>query len=231
MHIYVGQTRSARLIERLASLGIGECTNRGQLPPRRQPFFTDNGAFADFKANRPFDAVRWTRDLRWMAYRNILPDFIVLPDRVAGGVDSLRMSFDWRVMVPPELDDRCYLVVQDGMRLDDVEPFLAGVAGLFVGGSLPWKLETGGAWVELAHRHRRPCHIGRVGTPARVRWARDIGADSIDSALPVRNAVHLEPFLEAVQEWTAPRQLSRTSLAPRALATTATRARAGSRRW
>lgn len=199
VNIYVGQTRSAALIARLAALGIGECTNRGQLPPRRRPFFVDNAAFADFKAKRPFNFVRWTRDLSWMVQRDIVPDFIVLPDRVAGGIDSLNLSLDWRVMVPPELDDRCYLVVQDGMRIADVEPFVAELAGLFVGGTLPWKLETGAAWAELAHRHGRKCHIGRVGTPRRVRWAFESGADSIDSSLPLRNAVHLEPFLDAVE--------------------------------
>jgi hypothetical protein len=195
--LYVGQTRSARLIRQLAALGIGECTNRGELPARRTPFFLDNGAFTDWQAKRAFDAVRWTRDLRWLAQRGITPDFVVLPDQVAGGLDSLTMSFDWQVMVPPELATRCYLVVQDGMRVEDVEPHVDGVAGLFVGGTLRWKLHTSETWIALAHRYGRPCHIGRVGTPDRVRWALDLGADSIDSSLPLRDEQHLAKFLEA----------------------------------
>jgi hypothetical protein len=49
MHVYVGQTRSKRLIHQLEQLGFGECTLRGRLPPRRTRFgwFYDNGAFAD----------------------------------------------------------------------------------------------------------------------------------------------------------------------------------------
>ena len=39
MRVYVGQTRARAWIARLTDLGIGECTNRGELPPRRTPFF------------------------------------------------------------------------------------------------------------------------------------------------------------------------------------------------
>ena len=66
-----------------------------------------------------------------------------------------------------------------------VVPVLASFAGLFVGGSLPWKMRTAFDWVTLAHAHGKPCHIGRVGSPDRVAWAREIGADSIDSSQPL----------------------------------------------
>ena len=39
MRAYVGQTRSAKLIEELRALGWGECTCRGEYPPRRVPWF------------------------------------------------------------------------------------------------------------------------------------------------------------------------------------------------
>jgi hypothetical protein len=70
--------------------------------------------------------------------------------------------------------------------------------GLFVGGSLDWKLATAAAWVELAHARGMRCHIGRVGPADRVRWARDIGADSIDSSLPLRDRGKLVAFLRAL---------------------------------
>jgi hypothetical protein len=41
-------------------------------------------------------------------------------------------------------------------------------------------------------------HIGRVGTADRVRWARDVSADSIDSSLPLRHREHLTRFLAAL---------------------------------
>jgi len=71
--------------------------------------------------------------------------------------------------------------------------------GLFVGGSLPWKLETGAAWCALGLELTIPVHVGRVGTFDRVLWAREIGAASIDSSLPLWSDQKLETFLAAMQ--------------------------------
>jgi hypothetical protein len=70
--------------------------------------------------------------------------------------------------------------------------------GLFVGGTLPWKLATAAEWVRVGHAINLPVHIGRVGTGKRVRWAKRIGADSIDSALPLRSMANLRSFVVAV---------------------------------
>ncbi len=64
---FVGQTRSTSLVGELARLGIGECTNRGEMPPRRTPWFLDNGAFVDWRAKRPFDSATWLADVRRIA--------------------------------------------------------------------------------------------------------------------------------------------------------------------
>jgi len=79
-----------------------------------------------------------------------------------------------------------------------VEACLDGFAGVFVGGTLEWKLDTGAAWVQFAHKQGLPCHVGRVGTAKRVRWAIDIGADSIDSCLPLWSSENLGQFLGAL---------------------------------
>lgn len=196
MFAYVGQTRSSALIAELERHGIGECVVCGELPARRPRFFHDPGAYRDWRAGRPFNVCRWDRDMRWMSYRGIVPDFVVVPDIVAGGLASLAWSAFWRNTVPAEF--RAYLAVQDGMTAADVVPHLPCYDGIFVGGSLHWKLATGGAWAELARRHGLGCHIGRVGTAARVHWARSIGATSIDSALPLRARAHLDAFLDAL---------------------------------
>jgi hypothetical protein len=194
---YVGQTRSRALIARLDALGIGECVVRGELPPRRPGrFFHDCGAYRDWRAARPFDVARWMRDMRWMSYRGLRPDFVVVPDVVAGGAASLAWSALWRDAVPAEFP--AYLAVQDGMTIDEVAAELDRYDGLFVGGTLDWKLATGGAWVSLAHAHGKRCHVGRVGTAARIQWARSIGADSIDSCLPLRHEEHLVAFVAAL---------------------------------
>jgi len=196
---YVGQTRSRALIARLNQLSIGECVVRGELPPRRPArFFHDCGAFRDWRAGKSFDANRWSRDMRWLSYRGIVPDFVVVPDIVAGGLTSLAFSAQWRDDVPDEFP--AYLAVQDGMTASDVAAELARYDGLFVGGSLDWKLATAGAWVQLAHAHGKRCHVGRVGTAARVRWARALGVDSIDSSLPLRHVEHLDAFVAALAD-------------------------------
>src|SRR5206468_11520980 len=93
-----------------------------------------------------------------------------VPDIVAGGLASLECFAFWRNTVPKEFP--AYLAVQDGMTEADVAPVLRRYDGIFMGGSLPWKLSTAPAWVQLAQRCGLRCHIGRVGTPARVHWPR-----------------------------------------------------------
>lgn len=193
--VYVGQTRSRKLIAHLSDLGFGEMTVRGELPPRRTPWAFDNGVFKDWRASRDFDTAAYAVDLARLATMDA-PHFIVTPDIVAGGMASLRRSLEWE----PRLRGLAplYLVVQDGMReeavLDALEPF----AGIFVGGTLPWKLHTGRAWVRLAHLMGRQCHIGRVGTAKRVLWAKRIEADSIDSCLPLWSTPQLRRFCGAL---------------------------------
>lgn len=198
MKVYVGQTRSAKLVRRLWELGIGECTVRGELPPRRRPWFFDNGAFGDWRAERPFDEAQFVADIEAMRLAVDKPDFVVLPDRVAGGLDSLRESLGW---VRRLWDFRLYLAVQDGMTPADL-PFneeMLHVRGLFVGGTLEWKIRTGADWVKAAHRGGRQCHVGRVGTEDRIAWARRIGADSIDSSLPLFSEDNLRRFLRGLK--------------------------------
>lgn len=209
MLVYVGQTRSRRLIAKLVELGIGECTNRGEYPPRRSPWFLDNGAFSDWRSGRDFDDEEFWFELILALASSNPPAFVVCPDRVATGLASLAFSLRWldecesRLRVLGEHVElavpRWYFVTQDGMTADDVRAVAPRFAGLFVGGSLPWKLQTGAAWVQLAHELEMPCHIGRVGTVKRVRWAQRIGADSIDSSLPLWSSAKLDGFVAALE--------------------------------
>lgn len=208
MIAYCGQTRAAALVRALEALGVGECTSRGELGPRRSRWFYDNGAFADWQAGRPFGLAEFVADCRSIrrggrgARRwGSAPDFLVLPDVVAGGAESLALSLAWARGEWFELPAvPLYLAVQDGMTGEQVADAIAGstVAGLFVGGSLPWKLRTGAEWCELGRRLGLPVHVGRVGTVERVEWAREIGASSIDSALPLWSADKLGAWAAAL---------------------------------
>ena len=154
----------------------------------------DNAAFKAHTAGKPFDAERFMGAVD--ACRNDPPAFVVAPDVVAGGDASRVFSLSWLERLRPLAP--VYLVTQDGMNPDAVSGALFAFSGLFVGGSLGWKIRTGEQWVRLAHRHGKPCHIGRVGTPRRVKWAQRIGADSIDSCLPLWSEAQLRRFLDAL---------------------------------
>ena len=204
MRVYVGQTRSRALIAELTALGFGECTQPREVPPRRRPWFLDNAAFSAWRAGQPFDEAGFLSALTSDAVASSPPDFVVCPDIVAGGLESLSFSLGWLERCASTLPgQRFYLAVQNGMTEADVLAALDGFAGIFVGGDLPWKIRTSAAWVGLAHRHGLPCHIGRVGTARRVAWARRIGADSIDSCLPLWSRANLTAFVTAVRSTAA----------------------------
>lgn len=208
MKAYCGQTREPKLVRLLQERGVGECTVRGELKSRkRSPWFYDNGAYRDWQGGKDFNAVQFTRDCRRMRMDiergAARPDFVVMPDRVAAGPASLEFSSTF-VLECAGLP--CYLALQDGMTEEHLVKALAwfaeggtDVRGLFVGGTTEWKICTARSWVRFAHQRELALHIGRVGTPDRVAWAVSIGADSIDSCLPIMfTSVHLHPFLAAI---------------------------------
>lgn len=196
MKVFVGQTRSRKLIADLAARGWGEMTMPDEWPPRRLPYVLDNGVFKAWRAGEPFDGVAFVESLQRAANDGPMPAWTVAPDIVAGGLASLRLSVEWL----PRLAVPTYLAVQNGMRPEDVAVAIDGFAGVFVGGDLPWKLGTGAGWVRFAHDRGLPCHIGRVGTARRVRWARRCAADSIDSSLPLWSRGNLRAFAGAVND-------------------------------
>jgi hypothetical protein len=197
MQVYVGQTRSRDWIKRLGRLGFGEMlAPPAKSPPRRLPVAVDNGAYTAFTAGVPWDGAWLLDELDYFDAAGFQPDFVVCPDIVQGGAESLRFSLEWAPRLSPRWP--LYLAVQDGMSEADVAPHVGGFAGLFVGGSIPWKVRTGAAWVRLAHSLGKRCHVGRVGTEDRVVWAREIGADSIDSCLPLFAEGNLQRFLRGL---------------------------------
>lgn len=198
MNVYVGQTRSRSLITELQQLGWGESTQRNELPPRRRPWFLDNGAFKDWRAGRVFNESEFRSALSKVAAEE--PDFVVCPDRVAAGGESLALSERWLPEIRVACSAPVYLVLQDGMCTAAVAAAVRQFDGVFVGGTLKWKLRSGQDWIALATRWGVPCHIGRVGTARRVRWAKRIGASSIDSTVPLWSRENLRAFRRALED-------------------------------
>lgn len=198
--IYLAKTSSRTLVAELEALGYGECTQPSEYPPKRRPWFLDNGAFAAWKAEAPFDEQSFMRVLCQALSDGAKPDFVVVPDIVAGGSESARFSLAWGRRLAGYQVPR-YAVIQDGMTDEDMDAFWRArwVNGIFVGGTKEWKLKNGASLVQWAHRRGLPCHIGRVGTGRRVRWARQCGADSIDSAVPLWSRQNLNVFVREVE--------------------------------
>jgi hypothetical protein len=203
VNIYIANTRTARLLARFRELDWGQMYCRGRLGGRldqREPstrYAYDNGAFVDWQRGQPFNLVKWLRDLTRIRGFRLQPDFAILPDRVAAGRDSLAFSMEWFDEYATEFT--WYLAVQDGMERADI-PWRSGIAGIFVGGSVPWKHETAHRWCDWAHEAGLRCHIGRAGTPAKVLWARRCGADSIDSSFPLWTKDRMAVFEQTVQQ-------------------------------
>jgi hypothetical protein len=189
MKIYQGNGNSKKDREYCKKNGIGIMLSPGGCTdPKHFAYFAiDNGAYSAFVQGKEWDGSAYEKYLDKLLTKGT-PDFIVTPDKVAKGKESLLFSVVWAQMIRSKYPDlNQYLAVQDGMTVEDVEPYLEMFNGIFVGGTLDWKYETAEKWVELAHRHGLPCHIGRVGTKNKIRWAMTIGADSIDSSSWAQN--------------------------------------------
>jgi hypothetical protein len=122
------------------------------------------------------------------------PYLAVVPDVVAGGMESLEFSLRWMERLPKW---PWYLAVQDGMKPVDVARHLNGFAGIFLGGTDAFK-GTAPAWRGLATENGIRFHYGRAGTPAKIEHAKEVGADSLDSAFPLWEIAR---FNRAVQIW------------------------------
>ena len=195
MRVYVGQTRSRKLITELITLGFGECCQPREFPPRRTPWFLDNAAFSAWRAGKEFEDERFIVAMERASDSEVLPDFVVCPDRVAHP-ESLAFSRSWLDICKGTVTSPVFLAVQDGMEI--TPETVSGFDGIFVGGTLEWKVATGLEWRRLAHSLSMICHVGRVGTAKRVRWALRIGADSIDSCLPLWSQGNLRTFVNAL---------------------------------
>ena len=171
MKVYVGQTRGRQWIALMESHGFGEMVVRGEMPPRRKPWAFDNGGYRDWTAGRGFNwKVLSLLETIWRYDGN--PDFIVVPDMVAGGNESFEFSKHW-VDKPEVYRPRFRSTLR--CRTAWGTPARRSWTGLrtasfLSGGSLQWKVATGQSWVELAHRHGEALshRTGWHGEPCRL---------------------------------------------------------------
>lgn len=181
---YAAHTGTRRNLAALDAAGWGLLLSPGKPRDPRFRHALDNGAWGAHQRGVPFDVAAFERHV---AAHGDGAEFVVVPDIVAGGMASLRLSLDWL----PRLDGvgrRLLVAVQDGMVIADVAPHLSPTVGIFVGGSTAWKLATMRAWGRLARARAAYLHVGRVNTIRRIRLCQDAGADSFDGTSATRYA-------------------------------------------
>ena len=122
-------------------------------------------------------------------------EWTVLPDVVAGGLDSLAFSLTWL----SRIGGLRLLAVQDGMTPDDVRPYLRPSVGLFLGGTTEWKLATMYEWGRLAAQAGCHYHVARVNTHRRIRMCAAAGAHSFDGTSASRFSVNAGPLAEVAR--------------------------------
>lgn len=192
---YASRTGTRRNLDglRAAGWGILVCASTRPSADHRTEGFDevmiDNGAWK--VREEPTAAARlaaWNRDYResFEALVDSTPArLVVIPDIVAGGLDSLAHSAEWIGRLS-HLSATLLLPVQDGMVAANVRPHV-GRVGLFVGGSTAWKWETlATEWGPLAREVGCWLHVGRAGSGRMVERCGLAGADSFDTSEPSR---------------------------------------------
>lgn len=198
---YASNTGTKRNLEALRVAGWRILLTPDNPKPRPGlKYGIDNGAWGAYQKQIPFDGDVF-RGL--VAGCGLEADFIVVPDIVAGGMDSLKFSQGWLETLRPYWN--LLLPVQDGMSVSAVSNVLHCWSGLgiFLGGTTEWKLKTMYGWGMVAASLGRHYHVGRVNTARRIRLAAETGADSFDGTsatmfnctLPLLEAARQQPSL------------------------------------
>lgn len=214
MIAYASRTGTRRNLEALRREGWRLMVSaRGVLRTEGFPYALDNGAWTAFQRKERFDVKAFERAIDELGGG---ADFIVVPDIVLGGLQSLTFSRRWwdKLHDYPHLRETPLLIaVQDGMGTRDIAPLLSHRTGIFVGGSTHWKLRTMGQWAALAHSRSAICHVGRVNTARRIRLCEAAGIDSFDGSSASRFEITLRPLELARQQMDIEGYLARSKRA------------------
>lgn len=177
---YAANEGSKRTKEQLRMAGwrVIVTPDHPQLPDRIN-FAIDNGEWSMRNQPLPHDFSRFA-DL--VDRYGCAADFVVLPDIVGAGDESLALSISW---IPRLRTLRNLLLpLQDGMLAEKVGNVLREHrnVGLFLGGTTEFKLREIYAWGMVAASWRRWYHVGRVNSIRRIRLCAEAGATSFDGS-------------------------------------------------
>lgn len=158
----------AELGERCEQIFTPESRHQAYRPECR--FCIDNGAFSKFEEDSFLSLLERERP------RRDLCRFVCVPDVVGSARRTSEVFEHWiKRLTEWPLAFAC----QDGQEHLPI-PW-DKIATLFIGGSTEWKMsQHAAACIRAANAIGKWCHVGRVNTPGRFEYFRDVGADSID---------------------------------------------------
>src|SRR6185369_2503931 len=137
---------------------------RGVLRSEGFHYALDNGAWTAYQRGEAFDERAFLVAVDKLGAD---ADWIVIPDIVAGGLDSLRFSLSWLSRLQ-DVGVPLLLAVQNGIEPREVGGLVSPGLGIFVGGDTAWKEGTMSVWGDLAVERGCHLHIGRVNTVRRI---------------------------------------------------------------
>jgi hypothetical protein len=141
------------------------------------PWAADNAAFS-----RPDDDKFWRLCINsWAMDRHHPPLWVAVPDVVGDHSETRRLFGIWRHYWLEEIGRIPFplaFVLQNGCSVDEV-PW-DDIAAVFVGGDNDFKLRQSALLIDAAKERCKLVHIGRVNTHRRLRYAYDLGADTVD---------------------------------------------------
>lgn len=197
--VLVGEC-TGRRVPMLQALGWGRmwiARDRNIYTYPGEPWGFDNGAFRDWREGKPFDAEQYRACLRKAVAQPTPPTLAVIPDVPGDGVATLRMAEQWWLELSA-IPFPWFIAVQDGMVPADLEPWAGRLAGVFLGGTDSYKARAND-WAAWCEARGLRFHYGRAGTMEKVAHAMEVGADSLDSALPMWTEGRWRAFTDALQ--------------------------------
>ena len=186
--LYATQTRSRSGLTEMKRHGFGLLMTPESLKKNGPPvwldnstarFCIDNGAWSAYKNQTKYEVQPFLELVDAFGQRS---DFVILPDIVGGGIESLDFSLCFLELNTP----RKLIAVQDGMTPNDVRQYLSDSIGIAVGGTTEWKENTLRSWGKLAAECVSYLHVLRVNTRRRLKLCHAAGANSIDGTSATR---------------------------------------------
>lgn len=178
MRAYAAALGKGRNQEALCRAGWGFMCLPDRLQSHGQPFALDNGAWGAFQKGQRLNELAFYRAVERVGAS---ADFIVVPDIVCGGRQSLDLSLRSLEKLSG-VPARKLIAVENGFKWSDVADYVGSDVGIFVGGDTEWKLTTLPVWGELCARAGVYLHVGRVNTVKRLRLCAAAGVDSFDGS-------------------------------------------------